>query len=211
MLENRKIVFTKSNFPRKKRSLNESSNHNSPIHCLLRGAVIYLKMIISKKRNRRRAKNLVIFYNFNGPPNAVSYSLFLSLSPFHTHQTQWKTLPLSLLLLMTMIFHINPLFCLCCWRWWLSMLSRCWSTYTESYAVSEEDVVWVQEREKNIFTNELVLVCSVGWMKTEKQIFYFSKKHSITPLPACLSFLCAAFTVVLLFVLRLPKMADCQG
>lgn len=62
-------------------------------------------MIISKKRNRRRAKNLVIFYNFNGPPNAVSYSLFLS--PFFP-------LPSTKL----------GSFCRCfCWWRWFSILT----------------------------------------------------------------------------------------
>ena len=59
----------------------------------------------------------------------------------------------------------------------------------------------------------VVGVCACICMKDEKQIFHFSAFScyffSLLPFPAALVFV--AFTVVLLFVLRLSKMADCQG
>jgi hypothetical protein len=140
--------------------------------CLLRGAVIYLKMIISKKRNRRRAKNLVIFYNFNGPPNAVSYSL--SLSPFHTHQKHTEKHCLCRCFCWWRWFSILTLFfCLCCW-WWLEHIHR------ELYAVSEERCcVSAREREKHFHKRDSVGARCVGWMKSK---FSTSRKNILLPL-----------------------------
>lgn len=88
-----------------------------------------------------------------------------------------------------MIFYINPLFPLC--------------TYTHASA-SAAAVQWccVSEMEKNISIYRRRL--SIGAVD-EKQIFHFSALTLTLSLPRAL------VSVVLLFVLWLPKMADCQG
>lgn len=113
---------------------------------------------------------------------------------------------LSLIVILSLLFFLPSTpkkHCLCrcfCWWRWFSILTLFFvlavgggslSLWAQTQRAMSEDVVWVQERGKNIFTNELVLVHSLG-VEDEKQIFHFStekKKHSITLSPRALVFL----------------------